>query len=101
MNRRGFLQLLGMGAAGAMLGVELDPERLLWVPGAKTIFLPPPPERRLTHGAWVPHDWIAKETLRMLEEKLAFSRLINREYDAAWVTGQAITLSIPLRYTAK
>lgn len=36
MNRRGFLGLLGTAAAGLML----DPERLLWVPGAKTIFLP-------------------------------------------------------------
>lgn len=37
MNRRSFLSLLGLGAAGLVL----DPERLLWVPGAKTIFLPP------------------------------------------------------------
>jgi hypothetical protein len=38
MNRRLFLQL---GAAAAA-GFALDPERLLWRPGAKTIFLPPP-----------------------------------------------------------
>lgn len=36
MNRRGFLQLLGAGATGLVL----DPERLLWVPGQKTFFLP-------------------------------------------------------------
>lgn len=36
MNRRGFLSLLGLGAAG----LAIDPERLLWVPGQKTIFLP-------------------------------------------------------------
>lgn len=34
MNRRGFLSLLGTAAAG----FALDPERLLWVPGQKTIF---------------------------------------------------------------
>jgi hypothetical protein len=41
MNRRHFLQVLG----GAAAAIALDPERALWVPGAKTIFLPP--ERRV------------------------------------------------------
>lgn len=36
MNRRGFLGMLGMSAAA----LALDPERLLWVPGKKTIFVP-------------------------------------------------------------
>jgi hypothetical protein len=36
-SRRGFLTTLLAGAAGAVL----DPEKLLWVPGKKTIFLPP------------------------------------------------------------
>jgi len=39
MNRRGFLGSLATLAAGLVL----DPERLLWVPGQKTIFLPPIP----------------------------------------------------------
>ena len=38
MNRRNFLQLLGSG----IVGFELDPERLLWQPGKKTIFIPKP-----------------------------------------------------------
>lgn len=42
MNRRRFLSLFGAAAAGAVL----DPERLLWVPGAKTIVLPPA-------GGWI------------------------------------------------
>jgi hypothetical protein len=36
MNRRTFFSLLGAGAVAA------DPERLLWVPGAKTISIPRP-----------------------------------------------------------
>jgi len=36
MNRRAFLATLATAAAG----LALDPERLLWVPGAKTIFMP-------------------------------------------------------------
>jgi hypothetical protein len=46
MNRRAFLQALLAGSAG----FALDPERLLWVPGAKTIFLPSVPN---------PTDWTA------------------------------------------
>ena len=38
MNRRTFIQLLSAG----VVGFELDPERLLWTPGQKTIFIPPP-----------------------------------------------------------
>ena len=37
MNRRGFIGMLGAVAASAVL----DPERALWVPGAKTISIPP------------------------------------------------------------
>jgi hypothetical protein len=37
MNRRGFLASL----TGLLATASLDPERLLWVPGAKTIFIPP------------------------------------------------------------
>jgi hypothetical protein len=39
MKRRAFLATLAAAAAG----LALDPERALWVPGAKTIFLPTPP----------------------------------------------------------
>ena len=36
MNRRTLLRSLALGAAGLVL----DPERLLWVPGQKTSFVP-------------------------------------------------------------
>jgi len=41
VTRRGFLQVLG-AATAAVAAFEVDPEFLLWRPGAKTIFLPPP-----------------------------------------------------------
>lgn len=37
MTRRDLFKVLGYGAVGALM---LDPEKLLWVPGEKTIFLP-------------------------------------------------------------
>lgn len=38
LSRRGFLGLFGSAAVAA----TVDPERLLWVPGAKTISIPSP-----------------------------------------------------------
>lgn len=41
MDRRGFLQNLMIGAAA----LTVDPERLLWTPGRKKIFIPSPLRR--------------------------------------------------------
>jgi hypothetical protein len=51
MNRRDMLKLVTSGVIGAMV---LDPEKLLWVPGEKTIFLPPTVEPlvRATRYLW-------------------------------------------------
>lgn len=38
INRRQFIQAISAGIAGTY---ALDPEKLLWIPGQKTIFLPP------------------------------------------------------------
>lgn len=40
MNRRSF----GHSLAAFTATLALDPERLLWRPGSKTIFIPPSPE---------------------------------------------------------
>lgn len=40
MNRRAFLARLAAGATAAAAMSFLDPERLLWVPGSKTFFIP-------------------------------------------------------------
>jgi hypothetical protein len=41
MERRSFFKKILGGLAAAAVASELDPERLLFVPGAKTFFLPP------------------------------------------------------------
>lgn len=43
LSRRAFLGWLAGTAAGAALAPTLDLDKLLWVPGEKTIFLPPEP----------------------------------------------------------
>lgn len=93
MNRRGFLKLLGYGAAGAVAAQELDLDRLLWVPGEKTIFLP----------AFEPHtfdpcDWMTRESLRILKERLQFAKSINREYEPPLHVGETVRIHLPQRF---
>lgn len=42
IDRRAFLRRLGFGTVAAAATGVLDLEKLLWVPGEKTIFVPPP-----------------------------------------------------------
>lgn len=86
MNRRGFLGALATLAAGHVL----DPERLLWVPGAKTFFLPSPyvtGEAVLTTAGghtFLTIDIITREALRVLQNQLKFVELVNRQYEDRW-----------------
>jgi hypothetical protein len=52
VNRRSFLQALGVGAAGAALAMVHDPEKALWVPGQRTYF-DVRPGLHLRAGDWV------------------------------------------------
>ncbi len=82
-NRRNFLQLLGLGAAGLVL----DPEKLLWIPGQKTIFLPaikpvslygiPYHQSNLSTGTWLgfSRSNIIKEELKELIVKLEYNKI--------------------------
>jgi hypothetical protein len=96
MNRRGFLSLLGMSAAGlAVGGLDVDVERLLWLPGAKRIFLPSAPTWRpeWTQGStFLTPDLITREALRVLEHQLHFLKAISGEYDGPVRSGRAIQM---------
>lgn len=67
MNRRRFLQFLGLGAAstitaaavqatGLDLPADFDVERALWTPGAKSIFIPEPKPVEIPAFIIEPHD---------------------------------------------
>ena len=90
MDRRGFLKRLFAGAAGVALAPVLDLERLLWVPGEKTIFLPP-----VTEFGLVTPDWVTREALRILEGKLTLAGSLNREFDDTYRLGDHVRLSLP------
>jgi len=40
LSRRTFLRFLASGVAGTVASAELDIDRLLWIPGTKTFFIP-------------------------------------------------------------
>lgn len=79
MDRRGFLKRLGFGtvAAAAAANGLLDVERLLWVPGEKTIILPP----TVYENVWATADWVTMESLKILSNQLAISAYFNADYD--------------------
>lgn len=69
MNRRGFI-----GALSAVLtGAVLDPEKLLWHPGARTIFIPP---ARLL----IPPQELIREMLITLQNNLMLAKATRGEY---------------------
>lgn len=59
MDRRRFLEALLGSAAGAAVAATVDVDRLLWVPGARRIFLPPPGGQLLitSGGTGFTVDW--------------------------------------------
>lgn len=91
MDRRAFLRFLSGTAAGAAIAPTLDLDRLLWVPGAKRIFLPP----SIMSG-----DWISREALAILENNLTLTCHLNRRYDSVWCDsgakiGDTLTVRLP------
>jgi len=58
--------------------MALDPERLLWVPGQKTIFIPSPSVSRLSNLDLM--DFIVREGLTTMRRSLDASMYLNRQY---------------------
>ena len=87
LTRRGFLSLFGSMTAAAVALPLVDLDKLLWVPGAKRIFVP-------AGHTFMTTDLMMKEALRTLENNLTFAKSINREYDLAYAlkAGDVITI---------
>lgn len=92
LNRRTFLRLFASGVAGTVASGELDIDRLLWVPGAKKIFLPNNPTISLSEIVAIEYMRILP-TLRTLFDRddtfyklLSTNKISSRE------------MSIPLHY---
>lgn len=86
-SRRGFLGILtGAIAAAVAPAIVADPERTLWVPGAKTIMLPPA-------GGWVTPESVpaqlARRTLRV-ELFPAVSGLFQNEFNPMAITPERL-----------
>jgi hypothetical protein len=77
MNRRAFLRLLASG----VVGHTLDIDRLLWVPGQKTIFLPTEHHTGLTTSQIVAIELerIMPHIRNLFERDDTFYRLLNKD----------------------
>lgn len=97
MNRRRFLEMLVGGAFGAAATATLDVDRLLWMPGVRTFFLPTEPE------LFVTPEWVVREALRVLQQHLTFANSISRSYDTEFGSrvGQTVMVRIPPRFAAQ
>lgn len=117
MNRRSFLAWLGGTAAGvaAVASGTLDVDRLLWVPGEKTILLPDSPSiveyeeaaeylQNLPANKFMTIDWISRDMLAAMENNLKVTRQISRRYRRSYrfrpagKIGDTLHVRIPRRY---
>jgi hypothetical protein len=92
VSRRGFIQAMAAAVAAASVLEVDDPERLLWRPGTKTIFLPPPKE--IAH----PQDAAVREIMREFEKprivSLSGGRYTVTLADAASALGGGAPLQV-------
>lgn len=98
MDRRNFLARLLAGATGVAIASTVDVDRLLWVPGEKTIFIP---ETVLVPCDWS-MGWLTREALKILERNLQFFGHVNREYSERGPRriGDTVRLRLPQSYPA-
>ena len=87
MDRREFFRR-AFAVLATTAVAELDIERLLWVPGERTIFLP---------STFDVHAVIMREGLKILKQQLTFTRLINRQYDDASYGEKVLEFTTPKR----
>lgn len=91
MNRRAFLTTLGAALAGA----TLDPERLLWRPGVKTIFLPSG-VTTLAETLYVPSNtFITQDTAMFWKNAIRMGDNVFRNMVESGPIGVTVTMRVP------
>jgi hypothetical protein len=99
IGRRQFLRTLSstaLVATAAALVPGGDLERLIWIPGEKTIFLP-----SLDDGPvlLLTPEWVVRDAMRVLTNNLQFVKALNRDYDEHMLQrGGQMGLLVPMRY---
>lgn len=83
MNRRSFFRAL---LGGAVAAHELDIEKLLWVPGEKTIFVPPSTPIDYITATQIETQWGA--AMRMLTAKLL--EIDEVLLEEVWIPGKLL-----------
>jgi len=78
MNRRAFLGWLTGTAAGVAAAPFLDLDRLLWLPGEKTIFIPS--VLPVSGNTFITPTWVAEEVARNWVNELKMIRLFDGTY---------------------
>lgn len=95
LSRRHFLRTALIGTAAV---ATVDLEQLLWLPGEKTFFLPAVPTVEELN-TFLSADWIAKESLRILQQQLQLSKHVFRHYpDEAVRLGDTVNIRLPSRF---
>jgi hypothetical protein len=72
LSRRGFFGTL----TAAVAGFALDPERLLWVPGQKTIFLPALTIYR-GRNTFITPDWVTRDVCEFWRNRIMLADGLN------------------------
>lgn len=92
IDRRAFLRRLGFGsvAVAAVATGLVDVEKLLWVPGEKTIIIPALEAVETFGNTFITPQWVTREALRILENNLVFASGVTRFYDDDYKSGSSI-----------
>ncbi len=95
MDRRTFLARLGFGTISAAAAVlTFDVEKLLWLPGERTIFLPDWPHPYGGNIVVTP-TWITQEVAMMWKNSISLVTQLT-QFDSRW--DDKLT-SVPVRVT--
>ena len=79
MNRRAFLAWLGGTAAGVAAAPYLDLDKLLWIPGEKTIILPPAIVKPV--NIFITPEWVTREVAMLWQNNLKLISVVNDACD--------------------